>query len=116
MSYVKGASASINKTISDIERLMQGESLGKTGKMRKKLRAKLQKALEDNALDWLQHGFVGGHKVAAMRFLEDEKFPRKIAIEVERKFPVRSASKKKVSIKLRSKLGKAHADRLKKTK
>lgn len=113
MSYMKGASASINKTISEIEQLMTGESMGKAGKMRKELREKLRKALKDNALDWFQHGFVGGHKVAAMRFLENEKFPRKIAIEVERNFPVRLTSKKKVSIKLRSKLEKVYADRLK---
>lgn len=106
---MRGASASLNKTISEIEALLAGETIGKSGKLRKKLRDKLNEMLEDIAVDWLRHGFKGGHVVAARDFAESQAFPRDIEVTVTRQFPLRKVSKKSKKLTLRSKLPKKYA-------
>lgn len=104
--YVEGASASINKTIDDIERLLQGHELPKEGKLRQKLREQLTAALELIAQEWLEHGFNSGHIVSAKRFAETGVFPKSISANIMRQFPVRAVGNKMVEIPLESKLPK----------
>jgi len=47
--FMRGASASLNKTISEIESMLAGEKIGISGKLRKKLRDKLKEMLEEVA-------------------------------------------------------------------
>lgn len=107
--FMRGASASLNKTISEIEAMLADEKVEKGGKLRKKLREKLKEMLEDNAMDWLQHGFKGGHAVAARDFAESQTFPRDIEVTVTRQFPLRKVSKKSKELTLKSKLPKKYA-------
>lgn len=107
--YIEGASASINKTIDDIERLLQGNELPKEGKLRQKLREQLTSALEVIAKEWLEHGFSGGHIVSAKRFAKTGTFPKSISVNIKRKFPVRAVGDKVVEIPLKSKLPKGIA-------
>ena len=110
--FMRGASASLNKSISEIEDLLAGETIGKSGKLRKKLREKLNEMLEDIAMDWLRHEFKGGHVVAARDFAESQTFPRNIDVTVTRQFPLRKVSKKSKKLILKSKLPKKYASPL----
>ena len=105
-NYIKGASASINKTINDIENLLQGHELTEGGKLREKLREQLTSALESIAQEWLEHGFNGGHIVSAKRYARTGTFPKSISINIKRKFPVRAVGDKIKEIPLKSKLPK----------
>lgn len=108
--YIEGASASINKTINDIERLLQGHELPKEGKLREKLRVQLSAALEEIAHQWLEHGFNGGHIVTAKRFAKTGKIPKIIKVNIKRRFPVRATGENVVEIELKSKLPKDVAE------
>ncbi|SDG06603.1 MULTISPECIES: hypothetical protein [unclassified Duganella] len=107
--FMRGASASLNKTISEIESILAGEKIEKSGKLRKKLREKLKEMLEEVAMDWVKHGFKGGHAVAARDFVETQAFPRNIEITVTRQFPLRKVSKKSRQLTLKSKIPKKYA-------
>nr|WP_315215105.1 hypothetical protein [uncultured Duganella sp.] len=107
--FMRGASASLNKTIREFEAMLAGGKIGKSGKLRKKLRDKLNEMLEEVAMDWLKHGLKGGHAVAARDFIESQTFPRDIEVTVTRQFPLRKVSKKSKKLTLRSKLPKKYA-------
>jgi hypothetical protein len=98
--------------MAEIDLILEGEALVTEGRLREKLRAKLLDAMTEVAVDWLRHGFAGGHIVAAKRFAKAGSFPTKIDIEVERNFPVRGVSPESATISLSSKLKKKYADLL----
>jgi len=103
---VAASSKSINKTIKDIDNLLEGKYLQPEGPMREELRQKLRDILVDTAKDWLEHGFKGGHIVAAKKFVEHEGvFPEKLSRSIEREFPVRKKGER-MEIDLTSKLPK----------
>jgi len=110
--FMRGASASLNKTMAEIDLILEGETLVTEGRLREKLRAKLLDAMTEVAVDWLKHGFAGGHIVAARRFAKEGSFPTKIEIEAERNFPIRGVNSGSATISLSSKLKKKHADLL----
>ncbi|MYM37468.1 hypothetical protein GTP38_24385 [Duganella sp. FT94W] len=107
--FMRGASASINRTMSEIEAVLADEKIEKSGKLRKKLREKLKEMLEEVAMDWVEHGFKGGHVVAARDFAESQSFPRYIEVTVTRQFPLRKVGKKSKELVLKSKLPKKYA-------
>ena len=108
--FMRGASASLIKTMNEIDLILDGENLAEEGKLRQKLRDKLLVAMTDVTVDWLRHGFVGGHTIAARQYAKAGTFPVKIQIEVERNFPIRGVSPQTTSILLNSKLKKKDAD------
>lgn len=110
--FMRGASASLNKTISEIDLILDGENFIVEGELREKLRAKLLGAMTEVAMDWLKHGFAGGHIVAAKRFAKDRSFPNRIDIEVKRNFPIRGVGPNTETISLSSKLKKKYTDLL----
>lgn len=110
--FMRGASASLNKTIREIETILAGEKIAKSGKLRRRLREKLKEMLEEVAMDWVQHGFKGGHVAAVRDFIESKTFPRDTEATVIRQFPLRKVSKKSKKLTLRSKLPKKYANSL----
>lgn len=100
----KAASKSINRTIDEIEKMLEGQALPPAGALRQQLRAQLEEALTKVAKEWLEHGFHGGHIITAKRFAEEGEFPTTIEASVERRFPVRSVSPTTERLSLSSEL------------
>lgn len=109
---MRGASASNNKTIAEIDSILNGSDLPIEGKLRKKLRAKLNEALTDSAMKWMRHGFKGGHNIAANEFVRTGSFPRTIGTQVKRNMPVHNVSPTVRNVLLKSKLAQTFADHL----
>lgn len=101
-TYAAGASASINKTISEIEHILRGKKLPSTGSLREQLRAELQAAIITSSRKWYRKGFNRGHKACYQAVKNGEKFPSVIEAAVEREFIPKTSSK----VKLKSKLSK----------
>jgi hypothetical protein len=110
--FTRGASASINKTIAEIDSILDGSDLPSEGKLREKLRAKLNEALTDSAVKWMKHGFKGGHNIAAKEFARTGSFPRTIGTQVKRNMPVHNVSPTVRNVLLKSTLAQKYADRL----
>ena len=83
--YIQGASASINKTIKDIEQLLQGAPLNQDGKMRARLRSILERSLIIQGRRWYKKGVNRGHKLAASSFSQNGIIPQKLKGTVKRK-------------------------------
>ena len=109
IDYIKGASASINRTINEIEQMLQGNKLPKVGGLRKDLRDRLEEMLGQVAMEWLKDGFRGGHTIAARRFAKTGVFPQLIDAKVKRPFPIQSVSSNVVELAVKSRLPKAVA-------
>ncbi len=101
--YKEAASASIQKTLKDIEAILEGYHLPSEGVKREQLRDKLRNELINLSIDWLEHGFKGGHKVAAKEFIKNGYFPNTISRKISRQFPVRKKGEK-LEIELQSNL------------
>lgn len=97
------ASASINKTLKEIDAILEGEKLSKAGKLRSKLRKTLIEALEDVGKTWYRRGFNRGHIEAFSAATSTGKIPKELKLEKKRKI-IEAGSK--VTIKLRSKIKK----------
>lgn len=94
-----GASASINKTLSEIEAILDGEDLEPSGELRTKLREKLLNSLEEVGQHWYKRGFNRGHREAYAAAALTGKVPRKLKACKARSF---TASSQKARIQLRS--------------
>lgn len=110
-AFAKGASMSLQKTIADLDAILDGTELEAEGALREKLRKNLTKALERIAKDWLQHGFNGGHIVTVQEFLKSGSVPITLSKAIERQFPVRGTGAKQ-PLKVTSKLPPKLKDRL----
>ncbi len=88
--YKEAASASIQKTLKDIEAILEGYHLPSEGVKREQLRDKLRNELINLSIDWLEYGFKGGHIVAAKEFIKNGYFPDTISRKISRQFPVRN--------------------------
>lgn len=97
---VNGASKAINKTISELERILNGQDLGHAGALRKKLRKAIIKALEDTGCLWYKKGFNRGHHEAHREFFVSKKVPKRLKLDVERCF----LPSTKTKVKLRSRI------------
>lgn len=100
MTFAAGASASIIKTLNEIEAILEGEKLTKSGPKRAELRKKLQEALIKSSRSWYRKGFNRGHKESYLAFKTDDQVPTILAVQVEREFLPNTKS----SIKLKSTL------------
>ncbi len=99
---VASSSSSINKTIKEIDTILDGADLKFEGPLREKLRKKIIKAMEVIGTEWYSRGFKRGHLVAAkMAKKTDGKVPKKISIDMSRKITKKSKAR---IIKLRSKI------------
>lgn len=110
--FMRGASASLNKTISELDSILDGLELSASGKLREQLRIKLLAVLNETAEDWLKHGFRGGHNLAAKHFARTGEFPRLIRTPIRRNMPIRKVSPTVRSVVLTSKLLKKYSDAL----
>jgi hypothetical protein len=93
-ALAKGASKSLQKTIADLDAILDGRELEAEGALREKLRKNLKKAFERIAKDWLQHGFEGGHIVIVQEFLTSGSIPVSLSRSIERQVPVRGTGEK----------------------
>lgn len=82
--FVDGASASIQKTLNEIEAITGGDRLNAEGQNREKLRAAIEEALTDIAKTWYKKGFNRGHKESFRNFSEQDQFPTEISTTVSR--------------------------------
>ena len=96
-TYAEGASASIMKTIAEIEDILEGQSLKYGGPKRQILRDKLSAALIKSSKLWYKKGFNRGHRESSEAYKESTKFPTTITAEVQREFIPNSP--KRVSLK-----------------
>lgn len=92
MSFVAGASASIMKTIKEIEAILEGEELDYSGPKRHALRAKLQAALIKSSRSWYKKGFKRGHMEAYRASVAKGEVPLTLSASVEREFLPNSTS------------------------
>jgi hypothetical protein len=83
-SYMAGASASLNKSIKDIENLSRLSTSGKShsGPLRQRFREKLLKELLDVGFGWYRIGFKRGHKTSRDIFKKKGVVPKKISKRV----------------------------------
>ena len=112
VDYIRGASASIQKTINELEQMLEGTKLPKAGKLRKDLRVQVEALLGKVAMEWLKDGFRGGHTIAARRFAETGQFPHSIDAKAKRPFPIQSAGVNVVELSVKSQLSKKSVARL----
>ena len=99
-TYAAGASASINKTLREIESIVGGAKLPKVGPKREELRKKLQAALVEASTNWYRRGIKRGHRAAYAKFSETAAVPIQISVDVTREFLPNT----KVPVKIISKL------------
>lgn len=104
--YVAGASASINKTLNEIVRIVEGKRLAPAGPLRVQLRAELQAVVIASSKRWYRKGFNRGHKECYRVAKRAGKVPSVIAAAVEREFVAKTSSK----VKLKSTLSKSFRD------
>lgn len=81
------STASINKTLNDIDAILDGTNLPKEGAKREELRERLRSALEEVAKVWIQDGFKGGHIFAIRSLLESGRIQQSISKTIRRKYP-----------------------------
>ena len=98
MTFAAGASASINKTLNEIEAILGGERLTKAGPKRCTLRKRLLAVLEAASVSWYRKGFNRGHREAHASFVGSGTVPRVLMKHVARKF-LPSSPKRAVSLK-----------------
>jgi hypothetical protein len=103
MSYVAGASASIIKTLKEIEAIFGGERLSPAGPKRKKLRTKLLATLIKSSKAWYRKGFKRGHMESFRHFQQKSRVPFKLVFEANREFVPNTRN----TVKLKSTLSKA---------
>ncbi len=84
--YAKGASASIMKTLGEIEAIWNGEKLLPAGPKRKKLRAKLKRVLIRSSKVWYKKGFNRGHRESFREWKQIGRVPDVLKAQVERTF------------------------------
>ncbi len=92
MTFVAGASASIMKTISEIETILEGENLSHAGPKRAALRIKLQAAITKASKSWYKKGFNRGHKESYRAYKRTKRVPMTLHVNVEREFIPNSPS------------------------
>jgi hypothetical protein len=85
-SYAQGASASIMKTLGEIEAICNGEKLLPTGPKRKKLRARLKRVLIKSSKVWYKKGFNRGHRESFREWKQIGRVPNVLKAQVERTF------------------------------
>lgn len=98
--FAAGASASINKTIAEIEHIVSGEPLGYDGPKRKELRTRIQDVLKRLSELWYKKGFNRGHKESYRAYREKGRVPRKLLFKAKREFIPNTPK----DIKLKSKI------------
>lgn len=81
------SSASIAKTIADIEAIIDGVKLPTASPKREELRSRLRAVLEEVARIWIQDGFKGGHEIAAGSILDNGRIPVTLSRSIDRQFP-----------------------------
>jgi hypothetical protein len=80
----KGAMRSIDKTMRDIDELLEGAVLQFSGPMRDDLRKKLIKELSELAETSFKKGFNRGHKGSYIEYVKTNEFPINISASVSR--------------------------------
>lgn len=98
--YLDGASASIQKTLKEIEAITSGGQLESKSHYRQKLHTILENSLIDIAKTWYKKGFNRGHKESFRNFTEQGDFPIEISTNVSRSLIPNSTQ----SIRLKSSL------------
>ncbi len=99
--FAAGASASLNRTISEISRLLKGKKMSVAGPLRTKMRASILRAITTNAERWYKRGFNRGHIESYVQFRINEEVPRKLTKSIIRELPPNNEQK----IKLKSTIG-----------
>jgi hypothetical protein len=100
MTFVSGASASIVKTLIEIDAILEGSRLPAAGRLRSTLRKKLRESLVEVSESWYRKGFSRGHKEAFRAFRLSGAVPKTLGTSVERRLLPRV----KRSIRLKSTL------------
>jgi len=107
MTYAAGASASIMKTLNEIEKIVGGKKLPPAGPKRNALRQKLQAALIKSSRTWYRKGFNRGHRESFRAHKHQALVPATLVVNVEREFLPKTQS----PVKLKSRLSKSFQDR-----
>jgi hypothetical protein len=80
------STSSINKTLKDIDAILDGVRLPAGSGKREELRARIREALAETAVKWLREGFRGGHTTTARVTLDTGQIPltlsRTIALQL----------------------------------
>ena len=84
--FAAGASASIARTVEDIEKILTGEKLKISNPKREALRKKIKAALIKSSRSWYKKGFNRGHKEAFRAYKAHKRVPETLEVEVEREF------------------------------
>jgi hypothetical protein len=92
------ASASINKTLKEVEAILNGADLGPAGELRSKLRDTLVKSFERVGRKWYRRGFNRGHREAYQAFSESRRVPDVLEAEKNRKI-VDAGERRKIKLK-----------------
>ena len=93
-------SKSIQLTLSDVDKILDGTDLPKAGKLRRKLHAVLINAFNEKGEEWYQKGFNRGHLEAHKAYEEKGRFPKRLRVTKVRKF---TPSSECISVELYSK-------------
>jgi len=91
--HLNGALESIDKTLREIEHILDGTSLDKAGKYRQELRLKIEKSLTKLGIKWYKKGFNKGHKEVYIQYIKTGKISENISIDVSRNLLPKSKSK-----------------------
>lgn len=97
-AYIRGACQSIEKTLDEVARILEGRFLPPEGGLRERVRGAVQDALVGEAKRWYKRGFKRGHIESYVRFKLDGKVPRRLRKAVDRELLPRLERR----IKLRS--------------
>jgi hypothetical protein len=85
-SYAAGASASINKTIRELEKVLR-DSLPPAGPLRTRLREKVRRLIAHRAERWYRIGFERGHKESRRCWEKTGLVPKKLTADKFAKLP-----------------------------
>jgi hypothetical protein len=102
------STASIHKTLNDIDAILDGIELVRESPKREELRCRIRQALSDVAARWLQDGFKGGHAVAIQSVLDNQRLPISLSRSITRHLPGKPEAEQ---VQVRSSLSKELSER-----
>lgn len=104
--FAAGASAALNKSIKEIERILKGARLPLDRPLREKFRDTIRDALQKASLNWYKIGFKRGHKTSFEKFRELGSVPQAISKRVKVRFK-RFGDGQPIQVQLRCKIRKS---------
>lgn len=96
--FAAGASASLQKSIKDIEAIISGSKTSFGAPLRNRFRRKLYNALRDASMRWYRIGFRRGHNTCYKMFRKTGRIGRRVSKRTRATF-IRGDQSKKVLLK-----------------